>query len=93
VSSIDLLVNEQCLMFTAVLATRGGATGGGSTDGQMSSETLQRERDIALDELKSVENSFADLHRRYEKLRLSGESSKKVELLIFLFLLNVFCVE
>lgn len=40
---------------------------------------LTRERDGATEDLRAVESSFADLHRRYEKLRGSIESFRRNE--------------
>lgn len=39
---------------------------------------LMRERDQYAEDLQSLENSFADLHRRYEKLRQNLEDYKTV---------------
>ncbi len=46
-----------------------------------------------LEDLRSVENSFADLHRRYEKLRASGEDYKKVPLLFRPYCSLKICLE
>ena len=37
-----------------------------------------RERDQATDDLRSTERAFSDLHRRYEKMKDTLESLKKV---------------
>ena len=37
-----------------------------------------RERDQALEDIRSVEAAFADLHRRYEKTKQTVEGFKKV---------------
>jgi len=38
-----------------------------------------KERDQALEDIRSVETAFADLHRRYEKTKQTVEGFKKVE--------------
>lgn len=58
-------------------AGKSGSGGGEDVD------VLVKERDSALDDLQNVENSFADLHRRYEKLRGTTEDFKKVDFHIF----------
>ncbi len=40
---------------------------------------VQKEKEQALEDLASVENAFSDLHRRYEKLKITVESYKKNE--------------
>ena len=39
---------------------------------------VQKEKEQALEDLASVENAFSELHRRYEKLKITVESYKKV---------------
>ena len=41
---------------------------------------LVKERDQALEDFRSVESAFADLHRRYEKVKGMLESYRKVSL-------------
>ena len=45
---------------------------------------LEKERDQALDDMRSVETAFADLHRRYEKVKGMVETYRKVRLKITL---------
>ncbi|XP_033632819.1 transforming acidic coiled-coil-containing protein 3-like isoform X1 [Asterias rubens] len=40
---------------------------------------VQKEKEQALEDLASVENAFSELHRRYEKLKITVESYKKNE--------------
>ncbi|RWS11082.1 transforming acidic coiled-coil-containing protein 3-like protein [Dinothrombium tinctorium] len=40
---------------------------------------LTKEKDQALEDVQGVENSFAELHRRYEKMKAALESSKQNE--------------
>ncbi|XP_013774030.1 transforming acidic coiled-coil-containing protein 3-like isoform X2 [Limulus polyphemus] len=44
-----------------------------------SNQKLTKERDQALEDLQSVENAFADLHRRYEKTKSVVEGYKQNE--------------
>ncbi|RWS29790.1 transforming acidic coiled-coil-containing protein 3-like protein [Leptotrombidium deliense] len=43
---------------------------------------LMKERDQALEDVQGVENSFAELHRRYEKMKSALEMTKQNEELI-----------
>ncbi len=43
---------------------------------------LRTERDQLVEELKSMENSFGDLYRRYEKLRAGTEDLKTVSYVV-----------
>lgn len=77
-------------MYPAELTSRGGGGYAGASgitaDTGESLEQVLRERDATLEDNRAVENAFADLHRRYEKLRASTESNKQV-LFILLFTL------
>jgi len=79
---------KQQLQFTANMVKElEAAVISGSSDagagGQLSSvpdvEEIQRQRDQAMEDFRGVETSFADLHRRYEKLRLQVEEQKQSE--------------
>ncbi|KAJ8317373.1 hypothetical protein KUTeg_005277 [Tegillarca granosa] len=50
--------------------------------GKESTTKLKQERDQALEDVQSLENSFADLHKRYEKLRAAMEARRKNEELL-----------
>lgn len=54
---------------------RGGRGGKGGCEDL---DEVVRERDQAVEDLQSVDNAFADLHRRYEKLRGSISEFQKV---------------
>ncbi len=47
-----------------------------------SMEEILNERDQALEDLQSVERSFGELHRRYEKTKTVVEGFKKVRIYV-----------
>jgi len=57
----------------------GAGSGGGHLSSVPDVEEIQRQRDHAMEDFRGVETSFADLHRRYEKLRLQVEEQKQSE--------------
>jgi chromosome segregation ATPase len=50
-----------------------------TSESKVSMADLLKERDQALEDLKSVESAFSDLHRRYEKTKTVVEAFKKNE--------------
>lgn len=69
-------------MYSVELTSRGGGgfsgASGVTSDTGEPLEQVIRERDATIEDNRAVENAFADLHRRYEKLRASAESNKQV---------------
>jgi len=46
-------------------------------DLQLQNNVITKERKLAVEDVQGLENSFSELHRRYEKLKLTLESCKK----------------